>query len=650
MTWAVHHGDIVDVLRDEPANSFDAVLCDPPYGLSFMGRKWDYQVPSVALWESVLRVLKPGAPLIAFSGTRTYHRTVVAIEDAGFEIRDCLAWMYGSGFPKSLDVSKAIDAKAGAVREVQSERVTGWSGTLGGGATLGGLSKPDVRRVTVPASAASAAWDGYGTSLKPAFEPACLARKPLEGTVASNVQRWGVGALAIDACRIGRTNGDRTEYGRDTEIASSPSVAMGAFRAATPYAPDPCGRWPANVLFDEEAAAVLDAQSGDRPGMSSGGTGRTDASMFGVGGITKLETVRGDNGGASRFFYVAKASREERDLGCEHLPHRSAAESASNARRTSSRSQGPGSRSQRATRGPSSRSRNEARGDSTRGRSTCSGGLAHDPPPSGRDDRGDLAKDRAPAWRPAQPRPRAGLPDLLRRGSGDDRRGRRDGARSRRLWHAADDEHHRRGDDMRTPMHTDVIRQMSERAGLLASRELLSEVEIVGGSPIEQVFVATMFAHGWRSGFGMGADSDLRSRDALRESGLGVSDRARVFANGWPFIDTVGVAQPKLELPDRLIRPDFAFVWRGDEHATKVIVELDGHDFHERTPEQAQSDKSRDRHLQTLGWKVLRFTGREVLRAPRACLHEVERLAAQASYAAAERTYPALEQIQEIEP
>ena len=190
------HGDVIESLRGAADNSFDACLCDPPYGLSFMGKKWDYDVPSTELWSEVFRVLKPGAPLIAFGGTRTYHRMVVRIEDAGFEIRDCLAWMYGSGFPKSLDVSKAIDAAAGAERtKVVGTKLgrpgmskdggnqrSGFDAAFGGEAT-----GPMSTDITAPATDLSKQWDGYGTALKPAFEPAVLARKPLDGTVANNV-------------------------------------------------------------------------------------------------------------------------------------------------------------------------------------------------------------------------------------------------------------------------------------------------------------------------------------------------------------------------------------------------------------------------------------------------------------------------------
>jgi len=303
-------GDVVSVLRDYSDNHFDGVLCDPPYGLSFMGKRWDYDVPTTELWAEVLRVCKPGAPLLAAFGSRTYHRGVVRIEDAGWEIRDSIAWMYGSGFPKSLDVSKAIDAKAGAERAVLGAKVYGDGHVQRSSESIGfGGCDPeaDKRIVTAPATPLAATWSGYGTALKPAHEPYVLARKPLDGTVAENVARWGVGGLAIDACRVGsestkRDTGSSAMWGQTGRIVGGSDA----------------GRWPANVILDEEAGAALDGQSGNRPGMSSGGKGSRDASMFGVGGVSKPEHFRGDSGGASRFFYCAKASKRERGDGNHH--------------------------------------------------------------------------------------------------------------------------------------------------------------------------------------------------------------------------------------------------------------------------------------------------------------------------------------------
>ncbi len=322
---AIDLGDVVEVLRGYEDNVFDAVLCDPPYGLSFMGKKWDYDVPQADLWREVLRVCKPGAPLIAFFGTRTYHRGVVQIEDAGWEIRDCLAWMYGSGFPKSLDVSKAIDAAAGAEREVlgkSARHVSGKPDQRTAGLNGSSTFKESVGMgafVTAPATDAAKLWHGYGTALKPAFEPAVLARKPLEGTVAANVAKWGVGALAIDACRIEGTGNVKWSSPRGG-IWTTDAAAKGELQEAG-------GRWPANVILDEEAGALLDAQTGDRPGMSGGGKHKADYAGGMFGGIDGNDKhARGDNGGASRFFYCAKANRKERDLGCEGLPLVSAAE------------------------------------------------------------------------------------------------------------------------------------------------------------------------------------------------------------------------------------------------------------------------------------------------------------------------------------
>lgn len=331
---AIELGDIVDVLRDYESNVFDAVLCDPPYGLAFMGKRWDYDVPSVALWEQVFRVLKPGAPLIAFGGTRTYHRMVVNIEDAGFEVRDQLLWLYGSGFPKSMNVGMAIDDAAGATRPVVGERtLTGNAAYEEGGIDLigsdtRGTSAKKVVPITGPATELAKAWDGYGTALKPAVEPAVLARKPLEGTVAANIAKWGVGALAIDAARIesdepiAKANGSVGGYGGSSDAAAYVKGTGQQFHNE--------GRWPANVILDEVAGAMLDAAVGDRPSTL---TGRADptkrhtnpadpskerGSMFGNARAAGT-AVYADSGGPSRFFYCPKANRKERDLGCEDM-------------------------------------------------------------------------------------------------------------------------------------------------------------------------------------------------------------------------------------------------------------------------------------------------------------------------------------------
>jgi len=215
------HGDCLEVLRSMPDCSVDAVVTDPPYGLSFMGKKWDYDVPSVEVWAECLRVLKPGGHLLAFAGTRTQHRMAVRIEDAGFEIRDMIAWVYGSGFPKSLDVSKAIDKAAGADREVVSRQLHRKRSSVGG--IMNTVEVPRYNTVTAPATDAAKQWQGWGTALKPALEPITVARKPLIGTVAENVLQHGTRAINVDG---GRVEG---------------------------------GRWPANFIHDgsEEAIDLL---------------------------------------------------------------------------------------------------------------------------------------------------------------------------------------------------------------------------------------------------------------------------------------------------------------------------------------------------------------------------------------------------------
>ena len=271
----IHVGDCLAVLPTLEANSVDACVTDPPYGLGFMGRDWDHGLPGVAFWREVSRVLKPGAHLVAFGGPRTWHRLVCASEDAGFEIRDSLCWLFGSGFPKSLNLG-----------------------------------------------------DGKGTALKPAYEPICLARKPLEGTVAANVAKWGTGALNVDGCRIGVSGGGthcerRGDNGACLGHANSGQSTSGE----TFHGPDSSGgRWPANVLLDEEAAAMLDAEAWEKGGgfgTSGYGTGGATRSDSAEGGFAFKGTGQvvgfGDSGGPSRFFYTAKASRSEREEGLDRL-------------------------------------------------------------------------------------------------------------------------------------------------------------------------------------------------------------------------------------------------------------------------------------------------------------------------------------------
>ena len=306
----IHVGNCLDVMRAMDANSVDSIVTDPPYGLSFMGKKWDYDVPSVEVWAECLRVLKPGGHLLAFSGTRTQHRMAVRIEDAGFEIRDMIAWVYGSGFPKSLDVSKAIDKAAGAEREVvgkrnrdlnwrgiedpDSDRYASTRANAPAGSEQGHITeRARMVPVTAPATAEARAWQGWGTALKPALEPITMARKPLVGTVAENVLEHGTGALNIDGARVptddklggGMENGtSKVSEGWDRPWRTD-ADAIERNKAATAEKiakAEALGRWPANLIHDGS------------------------------------EEVTGLFGDPARFFYCAKASKSDRGAENNH--------------------------------------------------------------------------------------------------------------------------------------------------------------------------------------------------------------------------------------------------------------------------------------------------------------------------------------------
>jgi DNA modification methylase len=374
----VHHGNCLDILPTLPDCSVDSVVTDPPYELGFMGKDWDNSgiAYRVNLWSEVLRVLKPGGHLLAFGATRTYHRMAVAIEDAGFEIRDSIHWIYGSGFPKSLDVSKAIDKVNGepdrllkftawfrgagmSVKQVtgilRDAQLISENGTMAShyfakstagqpaiptaamwqvlrphcgevpewvdalvarieaereiigkrdvpvghsfaGPTYGGDSAAVEVDITAPATDAAKQWEGWGTALKPAVEPVVVARRPLIGTVAANVLQYGTGALNIDGTRIGTTGraiklaqkGTGSHggegFGADGVIARVSDYDWAGVGMSEPSS----GRWPANVIFDPDAATELDRQQD----------------------------------GASRFFYIAKPSKAERNAGLDGLPER----------------------------------------------------------------------------------------------------------------------------------------------------------------------------------------------------------------------------------------------------------------------------------------------------------------------------------------
>lgn len=271
------HGDCLDMMKLMDDNSVDSIVTDPPYGLSFMGKKWDYNVPSAEIWREALRVLKPGGHLLSFGGTRTYHRMAVNIEDAGFEIRDQIQWLYGSGFPKSHNIKEGE-------------------------------------------------FKGWGTALKPANEPICLARKPLEKglTIAENVMKWGTGVLNIDGCRVVMKEGDTSSSLRPCrmrqDLTEKKDAIFGSendsYKNNTTGATQ--GRWPANIILDEVAAEALDEQSGT---LKSGAMKHVSSKSLGYrgNGSGAEWDHNASSGGASRFFYVAKASKRERNAGLEGI-------------------------------------------------------------------------------------------------------------------------------------------------------------------------------------------------------------------------------------------------------------------------------------------------------------------------------------------
>lgn len=281
-------GDCREILKTFPDNYFDSCVTDPPYGISFMNRHWDYDVPAIELWKEVFRVLKPGGHILSAGGTRTYHRMVCAIEDAGFEIRDTITWIYGSGFPKSLDISKAIDRQAGAERKVIGKRKVTES-DIGQSSGWNYLNTSSGEyNYTAPSTPAAKQWQGYGTALKPATEMFCLARKPLsESIVAENVLKHGTGGLNIDDCRI---ETDDSLNGGSGRIGGFAGKEQGGELSEYRVIGNNTGRFPANLILDEFAAGELDKQSG----------------ML-TSGISE--------DGASRFFYCAKADQSERNKG-----------------------------------------------------------------------------------------------------------------------------------------------------------------------------------------------------------------------------------------------------------------------------------------------------------------------------------------------
>lgn len=316
--YTLHHGDCIAVMRGMADNSVDAVVTDPPYELGFMGKSWDASgiAYNVELWREAWRVLKPGGHLLAFSGARTQHRMVCAIEDAGFEVRDQIMWVFGSGFPKSQNVSKALDKAAGAERAVLSEgravkRMIPGADQDATGSWIKDNGREYVPQVTAPATDAAQQWDGWGTALKPAHEPICVARKPLAKghTVAANVLAFGTGAINVDGCRVGdfvNTTPSGVDR-RNAELAAQ-GYRPGTYQMGETTPDGKTGRWPANLIHDGSAEVVAlfpDATSGARAAgvRQSLGSDRTlPSTSAGDGG----PAIEASTGSAARFFYQAQ--------------------------------------------------------------------------------------------------------------------------------------------------------------------------------------------------------------------------------------------------------------------------------------------------------------------------------------------------------
>lgn len=310
----LYRGDCLTVLPTLPGSSVSSIVTDPPYGLSFMGKQWDRGVPGLMFWEAALRVAKPGAFLLAFGGTRTSHRLVSAIEDAGWEIRDGMIWLYAQGFCKNHNISKAIDKAAGAEREVVGPDPYAANHPNPRGAIVGqnyGTDLTPARPVTAPATDAAKEWDGYGTALSPSHEPICVAMKPLDGTFAQNAIKHGVAGLNIDGARI-PTGQVKTRGRADSKHGKSNSLGdkWSGNVDTTPHA-----RWPKNVILsdDPEVAAIFPETNGDKRGACKG----TRPGGFGNVGANPGDgepnaTVYDDSGSVSRYFYTAKAGKTER--------------------------------------------------------------------------------------------------------------------------------------------------------------------------------------------------------------------------------------------------------------------------------------------------------------------------------------------------
>lgn len=333
MDYTLIGGDCLEKTKELPDNSIDTIITDPPYGLLFMGKGWDKGVPGEIYWKEFLRVAKPGAMLFAFGGTRTHHRLMCAIEDAGWEIRDVMMWVYGSGFPKSHSIGKAVDKHLGAKRtEVIGKDVYANRGAGINGATFKyDKSNADTRGdITAPATEQAQQWEPYGTALKPAYEPIIIAMKPIDGTFANNALTWGVAGLHIDNGRIGTDDDNR----RNSRGGENGLLGSDTFKIRERYASDQIktGRWPANFILSHSAdcdestcaddcpVAELGRQSGTlTSGALNQASVKAENRVYGKhAGYANPKQYQPDTGTAARFFYTAKASKKERGAYNNH--------------------------------------------------------------------------------------------------------------------------------------------------------------------------------------------------------------------------------------------------------------------------------------------------------------------------------------------
>ena len=313
----IYWGDNKKILKEFSENYFDSIVTDSPYGLKFMNKHWDYDVPTVEFWKECIRVLKPGGYVLSFGGSRTYHRMACNIEDAGFEIRDQIMWVYGSGFPKSHNIGKAIDKLQGNEREIINKNPNDRmkrENQMSDFGLCGGIGKSFT-------SIGTSEFEGCGTALKPAHEPIVLAMKPLsEKTFAENVLKWGTGGINIDGCRVEGAKGDGV-WGTSNKNVNPERTFVGSPDAADYRSEqNSLGRFPANFIYDgsdEVLSLFPNTKSGKVKSKKSAYNGESLTGF--LRGDSNENNQHGDSGSASRFFYCAKASKTERNMGCEEL-------------------------------------------------------------------------------------------------------------------------------------------------------------------------------------------------------------------------------------------------------------------------------------------------------------------------------------------